>query len=132
MGLAGSGVDARTALAVAGTFVVGFRAGLGTVALDPAWQPAATPARDLDAAIADGPEAAAATVWNAPDDVLASITSDLITRAAVHHDAHLVKYTHACLDAAADEPESRRLFLAANAFLAAWWANQPDDGFFAG
>ena len=48
---------------------------------------------------------------------------------SLHHDAHLVKYTLACLDAAADDPDQRRLYLASAAYLSAWWAAQPPDGF---
>ena len=52
------------------------------------------------------------------------------TRAALHHDAHLVKYTLACLDAAGADPDAARLFLAAAAFLSAWWrrADGANDG----
>jgi hypothetical protein len=127
MGLAGTAVAPRTAVAVAGTFVAGFRAGLGATQLDPAWRPAPPTTHELDDAIAAGPTEAAATVWHAPDDALAAMTTELVTRAAVHHDAHLVKYTHACLDAAVDDPASRRLFLAAAASLSGWWAQHPGD-----
>jgi hypothetical protein len=41
-----------------------------------------------------------------------------------------VKYTLACLDAAADDPDQRRLYLASAASLSAWWAGQPSDGLF--
>ena len=130
MGLAGTAVTPRTAVAVAGTFVAGFRAGLGSVTLDPAWQPPQPSTHDLDDAIASGPAEAAAYVWHAADGARTTITAELVTRAAVHHDAHLVKYTHACLDAATDDPNARRLYLAAAASLSAWWAQQPGDGFF--
>jgi hypothetical protein len=132
MGLAGGAVAARTAVAVAGTFVAGFRAGLGAVTLDPEWRPPRPSTRTLADAIETGPSQAAAYVWHSSEDARAAITSELVTRAAVHHDAHLVKYTHACLDAAADEPAARRLYLAAAAYLSAWWARQSDDGFFGG
>ena len=131
MGIAGAGVEPRTAVAVAATFVAGFRAALGTVALDPAWQPEPFAAGTLTDALADGPDTAAAMVWHAPDDALASITTELVSRAALHHDAHLVKYTLACLHAAQDDSDARRLFLAAAASLSAFWARLPDDDFFA-
>ena len=51
-----------------------------------------------------------------------TIVSQLATRASVQRDAHLVKYTLACLDAAAADPPQRRLYLAAAASLVAWWA----------
>ena len=50
---------------------------------------------------------------------------ELATRAALHHDAHLVKYTLACFDAATADPGRRRLYLSAAASLSAWWAQQP-------
>ena len=42
--------------------------------------------------------------------------------ASAHHDAHYVKYTLACLDASADDPDAGNLYVAAAAYLAAWWA----------
>jgi hypothetical protein len=51
---------------------------------------------------------------------------ELATRASVQRDAHLVKYTLACLDAAAADPDRRRLYLGAAASLVGWWA-QLDD-----
>ncbi|HET6951348.1 MAG TPA: hypothetical protein VFI47_13285 [Acidimicrobiales bacterium] len=80
------------AVQVAATYVVGFRAAEGTVALDPTAgvDPAADPA-------------------------------DLASYAAAHEDAHLAKYTLACFDAAAQDPEMRHLYLAAATRLAAWW-----------
>jgi hypothetical protein len=102
---------------------MGFRAGLGTVTLDPEWRPPRPSTRALADAIAAGPADAAAYVWHSSEDARVAITTELVTRSAVHHDAHLVKYTHACLDAAADEPAARRLYLAAAASLSAWWAH---------
>jgi hypothetical protein len=131
MGLAGDGVAPRTALAAAGTYVTGFRAALGERSLDPEWRPEAPETTDLVEALAAGPQAAAATTWHAPDSQLGAIVTELATHAALHHDAHLVKYTLACFDAAADDPSHRRLYLAAAASLAAWWRAQPTDGFFA-
>ena len=34
------------------------------------------------------------------------------------------------LDAAADDPSQRHLYLAAAASLSGWWNQQPNDGFF--
>ncbi|MGH9024913.1 MAG: hypothetical protein ACRDWD_02175 [Acidimicrobiia bacterium] len=44
-------------------------------------------------------------------------TSAPRSRAALHPDAHVVKYTLACLDAATADPEQDRLCLAAAAYL---------------
>ena len=41
--------------------------------------------------------------------------------ACAHRDAHLVKYTLACLDAAAADPDAARLFHAGAASLLAFW-----------
>jgi hypothetical protein len=130
LGLAGRGVRARTAVAVAATHVVGFRAALGSVGVDAGWTPPAPGTTDLAEAIGAGREAAAATAWHAPAEAVDDVVTELATRASLHHDAHLVKYTLACLDAAADDPDHRRLYLAAAASLAAWWAARPADGFF--
>jgi hypothetical protein len=89
------------AIRVAATYTLGFRATLGTVALDPTMAP-------------NG---------KAPD------MTTLAARAAVHPDAHLAKYTFACLKAAADDPPARNLFLAAANFLGEWWESHPDGGF---
>jgi hypothetical protein len=97
MALAGAGVPARTAFAVAATFMVGFRAAHGTV--------------ELPALLSPGP---------APD-----VTSgELAAAASRHHDAHVVKYTLACLHAADDDPGFRPLYLSAAAYLLEWWQTQ--------
>ena len=104
MGLAGDGITARNAVAIAATYVVGFRAALGQVDL--------VPDHDLDAGDID--------------------VADLATTAALHHDAHLVKHTLACFDAATYDPTHRKLYLASAARLVAWWRDvEPTDGFFA-
>jgi hypothetical protein len=127
MNLAGHGVDDRTAVAVAATHVAGFRAALGERQLVADLSPGGV-AGDLSEAIAAGPDVAAAAAWHTDDvDELIGV---LVTRASLHHDAHLVKYTLACLDAAHADPGQRPLYLAAAAYLSAWWAQQPDDGFF--
>jgi hypothetical protein len=94
MALAGAGVDARTALAVAATFMVGFRAAHGQV--------------DLPATITPG---------SVPD----ATPSELALAASMHEDAHLVKFTLACLHAADDDPTFRPLYLSAAQSLAEWW-----------
>jgi len=129
LGLAGRGAEPRTAVAVAATHVVGFRAALGAVGLDGGWTPPPPTTPDLSEAIEGGPAEAAATAWHAPDEHLDEVVTELATRASLHHDAHLVKYTLACFDAAAADPGRRRLHLAAAASLSAWWAASRPDGF---
>ena len=91
--LAGVGVSERTALAVAATFALGFRLAHGTVELPPVIRPTQS--------VATAPELAAA--------------------AAVHEDAHLAKFTLACIYAAAADPEFEGLYLDAAAHLLDWW-----------
>jgi hypothetical protein len=125
--LAGHGSDPRTAIAVAATHVVGFRAALGERSLSARYHPPPPATTDFAEAIATTQAEAAATVWHAAEDALDEIVTTLATRAALHHDAHLVKYTLACFDAAATDPSQRRLYLSAAASLSAWWAQFPDD-----
>ncbi|MDQ1423147.1 MAG: hypothetical protein QOD72_645, partial [Acidimicrobiaceae bacterium] len=128
--LAGRGSEPRTAIAVAATHVVGFRAALGERALVANYEPAPPTSNNLIDALASGRDDAASMVWHAPARDHDDIVTELATRAALHHDAHLVKYTLACFDAADADPEHHRLYLAAAASLSSWWAQHPDDGFF--
>jgi len=109
------------ALAVSATHVVGFRAALSDTAVTDGYEPEPV---DVDAlrALDASPQIAAAAVHHAPPSEVAAITTELGTRAAVHRDAHVVKYTLACFDAAAADPDHARLFLSAAAFLHGWWA----------
>ncbi len=95
MAMAGAGVTPRTALAVAGTFAVGFRAAHGTVPLPEVLEPGAAP----DA------------TW-----------VELLTAAALHHDAHVVKFALAARHAADDDPAFEPLHRNAVATLLDWWA----------
>ncbi len=52
--------------------------------------------------------------------------TSLATAAAVAHDAHIVKYTLACLDAADADPSQRDLYFAAADHLHQWWAQRGD------
>lgn len=93
LSLAGAGVTARTALAVGATFALGFRVAHGTAEL---------PTRIATMA--------------APASVV-----DLATEASLHHDAHVVKYTLACIRAGEQDPAYAGLYLAAAAYLLDWW-----------
>jgi hypothetical protein len=95
MSLAGGGVRPRTALAVAATFLTGFRAAHGTAQLPEVLEP--EPREDVS-------------------------VEELATAAALHEDAHLVKYTLACLHAMADDPAFRTLHLAAAVRLVDHWS----------
>ena len=108
---AGTGAEPALAIAVAATHVLGFRSTQGQVRLDPGWEP--------------GAGTAAARAWFADDDRLPSIVDELVTVAAVHPDAHLAKYTLACLDAATADADAARLFLAVALHLQDWWSHHP-------
>jgi hypothetical protein len=132
LGIASDLPDPSMGLAVAATYVAGFRASLAQHPLvaEVPWgdAPGNGTSNDVDVeraiedAIGDGPTAAAAAVWAVPDADFAGVLTALATRAAVHRDAHLVKYTLACFDAASDDPAHARLFLTAAGSLAGWWA----------
>ena len=131
MGLAAHGVEPRRAVAVAATHVAGFRGALAQRPLDRAPMAQSATARGtLDDALAAGPAAAAAHAWHATEAERGGLRAALAASASRHHDAHLVKYTLACFDSAAADPTETRLYLAAAASLAAYWAGQPGDGFF--
>ena len=99
LGLASRSDAPERVLAVAATGVLAFRAALGAGPL---------PAVDVD----DLP----------PVDPVR-----LVTEAAVSHDAHVVKYTLACLDAAADDPGFAKLYLNAADHLLRWWDQAGGD-----
>ncbi len=97
-------LDPRLAVSIAGSQVIGFRSSMGTRTLNP----------ELPM-----------------PEVEADVTSRLIAEALLHHDAHLVKYTLACLDAATSDPGMSDLYVAAAVHLLEWWEAQDNDGFFA-
>ena len=74
------------------------------------------------------PVEAARAAFHTPGADLDELTTELATYAALHEDAHLAKYTLACFDAAEADPEERRLFLAAAAYLGAWWRRADNGG----
>ena len=122
--LSGAATDPVTGLAVAAHFVAGFRSAFAARDVPASYEPDRTgvdPVEALDA----GPDLAAASAWHHPDDRAHELVAELATRAAVHHDAHLAKYTLACLDAAAWDPTHERLYRSAAAFLHADWSTRP-------
>jgi hypothetical protein len=90
--------------------------------LDLDYRPEPTPL-GLERALRDSPARAAGAAFYAPEHA----TTILATAAAVNHDAHRVKYTLACLEAAAADPAADRLYLAAAAHLNAWWEAHTDS-----
>ena len=115
--------NATAASAIAATYVVGFRVAESSRAIEANWEPERSEVDPIDALGAD-PHTAAGAVYHAPNDALDAIVAELAARAAAHEDAHLAKYTLACFDAGVTAPQDRRLFLAAAAYLGAWWATQ--------
>jgi len=114
--------DPRAAIRVAATHVLGFRAILSSGPVEPRDPPPSC----RGATLADAsPSEAASLAFHADPDQRPAIMSFLATRAAGHADAHLAKYTLACFDAASRDPEASPLFLAAAAYLGAWWEENP-------
>ncbi len=97
------GLRTRQAVAIAASQSIGFRASMGARVLDPSASLPPIPPKGRE---------------------------QLASMASLHFDAHLVKYTLACFDASAYDPEMAGLYLAAAAHLHEWWGDQPGDGFF--
>jgi hypothetical protein len=104
---------------IAATHVLGFRATLGRARLDQPYEP--PPPRSTNFTLNGDPKDIAARVFHSAAERHTAIANELAARAAVHADAHLAKYTMACLIAAARGPDNARLYLAAAAYLGAWW-----------
>jgi hypothetical protein len=113
--------DAQRAAAIAATYVVAFRAGESHADVDLRWIPARVNASPIES-LTTTPAVAAAAWYHADEAERSAALPALIARAASHEDAHFAKYTLACIVAAARDPGASRLYLAAAASLAAWWA----------
>jgi hypothetical protein len=111
--------DTVRAVRVAATHALGFRATLGHTRLV---YPYAPGLRLATSSLVDLEPADAATVaYHSDGDHRRSVRTQLIERAGAHADAHLVKYTMACLSACDSDPGESSLYLAAAAYLGAWW-----------
>jgi hypothetical protein len=113
--------DVTRAVRIAATHTLGFRATLGRVRLQYPFSPQL---QTGSVASQREPAAAAAAVINVGAAQHPSIRAQLVERAAIHADAHLVKYTVACLIAADRDPRESALYLAAAAYLGAWWEHR--------
>jgi hypothetical protein len=120
LGVAAHGVDPQLAVDVAGTFVVGFLAALASEPV-PATVELPEPGGDFAVALAAGRTEAAGWVLHAPAEAVGPTWTEIVTRACAHRDAHLVKYSLACIDAAHADPGAARLFQAGAASLLAYW-----------
>ena len=112
----------RTGAYMAAAYIAAHVATYAGQPLDLQYEPEPT-RLGLEQALRDTPARAAGAAWHAPKTAV----SVLATAAAINHDAHRVKYTLACLEAAADDPSADRLYMAAAAYLNAWWETQPED-----
>jgi hypothetical protein len=106
------------AAAMAAAEVYAFRATMGIVEIDEHWKPEPPLHRDLLAAT---PTQAASIAFHTSIEKRGELRCELATFAATHRDAHLAKYTLACFDASARDPDAVALYLAAAAYLGAWW-----------
>ena len=104
---------------IAATHVLGFRATLGRARLQEPYSP--PPPLSTEIVLKGDPNDVAALVFHAATEQRKAIGNELAARAAVHADAHLAKYTMGCLLAAARDPDIAPLYLAAAAYLGAWW-----------
>jgi hypothetical protein len=104
-------------IAAAATHVLAHRAILGKIEIH-ADAPGKTSHLDLNDT---DPATAASIAFHTPIEQRKEIVTALATYASTHEDAHLVKYTHACFVAAANDSDAAPLFMAAAAYLGAWW-----------
>ena len=126
--LAGHSLDDSTARFVAAAYLAAHWAAYGEGRVDLAYTPEPVELGLLDALRA-GPIAAAAAAFHAGSGPAAgAVAAALATEASRNHDAHRVKYTLACLDAASCDRGAQPLYLAAAAYLNGWWIERGDDG----
>ena len=114
LGVAGSCANPRAALAVAATYVVGFRAAFAAEPLVADVRRTGAAPRPRDRVAIQAGRGGRGRLARGPM-ADADIVTELASRAAVHVDAHFVKYTLACIDAAHFDPTHARLYLAAAA-----------------
>jgi hypothetical protein len=110
--------DTVRAVRIAATHALGFRATLGHTRLV---YPYAPELRRDSSLLGLEPADAAAVAYHSAGDGRRSLRTQLVECAASHADAHLVKYTMACLTACDRDPGESSLYLAAAAYLRAWW-----------
>jgi hypothetical protein len=118
LSLADVASDVSRVIRIAATYVLGFRATLGSARLQYPYIPERLTGNSI---LQRCPADAAAVAFNATGDRFQSTKALLIERSAAHADSHLAKYTMACLTSADRDPEESALYLAAAAYLGAWW-----------
>ncbi len=112
--------DPSLGVAVAASNVVGFLAALTDTPI-PTTVVLPRSRGSFAAAVEGGMTSVAGHAFHAADHEVAEIRTEIVTRACARRDAHLVKYTLACLDAMTSDPAADRLYLAAAAALLAYW-----------
>ena len=122
LGIAHDSCDSAQLIAIAATYVVGFRAAFGQCDPDTGYAPIdpGVRLRDALAAGADRATTAAAAAHDYRDDPLV-VRTLLATAASTQEDAHLVKYVLASFDAAATDPVCGPMYMAAAASLCSYW-----------
>ncbi len=105
------------------TWVTSFRAGLGNGRLETQLELTAVK-MDIAEALDHSPQAAAAVAGHAEPREQQRLIRVLASEAAIRNDAHLIKYTRACLDLAAMDPEQERFYYAAAAYLCSLWCKE--------
>jgi len=124
-GLSSFNMNRKFALAATLVWITSYRCVLSRKGLDFGWVP-----QKLDSslglleALKTSPAVAAARVWHASASELPGIMQTLATEASIRNDQHLVKYTRACFDMGAFDPEQKQLYLAAAAHLCALWIKE--------
>ena len=118
----------QRAVDVAATYLTGFLAGEATEPV-PNTVRLASPGGTLSEALASGRRETAGWVLDSDPARTSELWAAVVSRASRQHDAHLVKYTLACLDATAADPGAGLLYLAAAASLLAFWESvaNPED-----
>lgn len=120
--------DPSLGVAVASTYLTGFLAALASEPL-PASLTLESPGGSFADSLVAGMRPAAARAFHATPAEFDAIRTEIVSRVVVRHDAHLVKYTLACLDAMAADPPAARLYLAAAATLLAFWTGPGHEAF---
>ncbi len=118
--------DPSLGIAVAASNAVGFLAALAEKPIPSTVELDHTRGSFADA-VAGGMKQAAGRAFHADADELCGIRREIVTAACARHDAHLVKYALACLDAMASDPAAARLYFAAAATLLAYWTSIVDS-----
>ncbi|MGH9830429.1 MAG: hypothetical protein ACREDR_45060 [Blastocatellia bacterium] len=105
------------------SWVISLRAAVGNGRLNT--NPELKPIKlEIGYALYESPAAAAAVAWHTAESDRLKLITTIASEAAVRTDAHLIKFTRACIDSAIMDPEQARLYYAAAAYLCAIWCDE--------